>query len=1080
MATLLSDAEFGLKPAAPASGPPLLSDDQFFGASPGNKTETPSEPLAGSQAAPTYSFERGADFAPEANVPPDDQPRNVHATKIADAFTDAFKESAPVLTPEANEAINRYYDPFTANTIVRPGAMLLGGAIGAGKGAMAAVSQAAMEAFGEKGGRDVLAFMASLGVLHAMPELSVPGVPEVPVTAAARQAVDPRAWLEGGRLPPEAPVEAPPPAPFARTSVAEVMADNPGMSVDDAYVIASRRNAEGLGSVEPPAAAPPARPQTLEAWRSANEADPVEVVAQRVMDTTNVDDAAAEARAAATGADAMKTADDLAALRARRVPVEEADPYTPAGASRIMADNPGMTIDEAYARARDQNAAIEPAYPGEVPKPAETRKSAEPPPGLVDEGTTPRATAFEPEKEPLRLNSFLARDFTVGRPGDINSRIQPGGLVDTGGDVSAIIGGPKGRPGLLNMTGQTLDDAAMRAWENGYFPEASERPSVNDLLNKIDEDHNGNPVYSMHDQDAVDAYQHALTQNSEVSRLAGETGIDPRGRTAAQFFDAVAAHYSLEELAREQASLDAAHQAAFDQMQAAAGSSGVDLEGLYGALHGTRSLRDLELEFRQEDASGSARAGESGGEQPGAPATRPSAGQGGDGQIGGAADVAGVDRAAPGGGAGSDGELSSGGVWRPIQPDEIFQPGRQFRMNQTTGTAEVLEPGAPRPQPGGAQSATAAEATMSVEDMKANRRRAELDEIQAPPEPGDTNIYLEGSNPTLAEYSGDADLSQQETLLRERRAGHFYGPGRPLTEANAARVAAITDRTVPDTTLNTMRKDRNARWVELSKDIIPKSKPLDLDATANWVKGELADPRIQENDAVVAVLKGFQKRLYDADGNLKTTAAAGWGIHDQLQNQLAMAKDPLLQTGAEKFAESQILQAKNHVDAAMNVASDNRFQTALDAYAEDSKAINEGVLMNDLRLHLTNMMGDFQGARYHNTILNLAKERGDPGIDPSMDISDATMRVLINVDKDIKRAGLIKVGAPRGSQTNLMGALADKIGGAVAMHVVKGVPVVGKLAGGLKDAYTEFDLDRMLKKHLAPPPGGYIRPDAGP
>jgi hypothetical protein len=798
------------------------------------------------------------------------------------------------------------------------------------------------------------------------------------------------------------------------------------------------------------------------------------------MDTTNVDDAVAEAKQAAASADALKTADDLAAIRARRVPVEEPDTYTPQSATQIMLDNPGMTIDEAYARARDQNAAVEPAYPGEVPKPAEARKSAEPPPGQIDEGTTPRATAFEPEKEPLRLNSFLARDFTVGRPGDINSRIQPGGLVDTGGDVSAIVGGPRGRPGLLNMTGMTLDDAAMRAWENGYFPEFSERPSVNDLLDKINEDHNGNPVYSMHDQDAVDAYQHALTQNSEVSRLSSETGVSPRGRTAAQFFDEVAAHYSMEELAREQASLDAAHQAAFDAMQTAASQSGVDLEGLYGALHGTRSLRDLELEFRQEDAARAARPGEGGGQQPGPTAARPQAGQGGDGQVGGVADAAGVGSAQGGGGAGPAGELNQGGVWRPIQPDEVFQPGRQFRMNQTTNTAEVLEPGAPRPQPGGAMSATPAEAAMSFDDMKANRRQAELKELYEPAEAGDTAVHVEGSFPTLAEYSGDPTISQVENMLRERRAGFFTGEGKPLTENNKARVRAIDNEGIPDTTLRTMRKDREAEWIEFSKDIVPKSKPVNLSAYERWLDGELSDPRIQERDAVVSVLRDLKERLYTKDGALKSDPASVWGMHDHLQDMLKKAKDPLNQTTVEAYSDKEILLAKKFVDEAMNVASDRRFQQALDAYAKRSQEINSGEILNELRSKVVNMHGELQPQRFHNDVLALAKDRGDPGIDPSMDISDKTMRVLLNVDKDLKRAGLIKMGAPRGSQTNFLGYLAQRLGMDAAKKITGGIPVVGGPLKEILGVIDEFHLDSLARQHVSPPKGGYTYPNAEP
>lgn len=369
---------------------------------------------------------------------------------------------------------------------------------------------------------------------------------------------------------------------------------------------------------------------------------------------------------------------------------------------------------------------------------------------------------------------------------------------------------------------------------------------------------------------------------------------------------------------------------------------------------------------------------------------------------------------------------------------------------------------------------------MSMSDMKANRRQAELNELLAPAEPGDHTVHVEGSFPTLAERSGTAADAQTETLLRERNADQFYGEGKVLTEANKARVAAIDEHTVPDTTLASMRKDRAARWDALSKDIIPKSKPADLSPAVDWVEKQLSDPIIQEVDPIRSLLEDFHARLYDADGELKTDPASVWGIHNHLQNLLAKAKDPLNQTGAEKFAESQILEAKRLVDQVMNVASDNRFQAALEAYAEDSKAINAGVLMNDIRLNLTNMHGQLMADRFHKTAVSLAKERGDPGIDPSMDISDATMRTIIDVDKDLKRAGLIKVGAPRGAQTNLLGSLAASLGVKAATKVAQAIPVVGRFVKEGSEAMSQYRLDQLTKKHLAPPEGGYVYPSDAP
>ena len=90
---------------------------------------------------------------------------------------------------------------------------------------------------------------------------------------------------------------------------------------------------------------------------------------------------------------------------------------------------------------------------------------------------------------PLRLNSWLA---------------SKGGVKDPGGDVYSLIGGFRGRPGLINNArGMTLDDAAVAAWEAGYFF-GPERPTINDLLDAIEQDHNGRiPVFAEHDFDAV-------------------------------------------------------------------------------------------------------------------------------------------------------------------------------------------------------------------------------------------------------------------------------------------------------------------------------------------------------------------------------------------------------------------------------------------------------------------------------------------------------------------------------------------------------------------------------------------------
>lgn len=160
-----------------------------------------------------------------------------------------------------------------------------------------------------------------------------------------------------------------------------------------------------------------------------------------------------------------------------------------------------------------------------APDARETVVAPEKPRELVNR---PRDAFDRVPKEPERLNSYLVR---------------MGGIKDIGGDIRNIIDKPKYRPGLINMkTGHDLDYAGLLAHEAGYFPDlGAERPSIKQLLDKIDDDHKAAPQYSAHDADAVQAYHEALERNAEIERLSDEHGISPRGKTAEQFFDEVRA-----------------------------------------------------------------------------------------------------------------------------------------------------------------------------------------------------------------------------------------------------------------------------------------------------------------------------------------------------------------------------------------------------------------------------------------------------------------------------------------------------------------------------------------------------------
>lgn len=73
---------------------------------------------------------------------------------------------------------------------------------------------------------------------------------------------------------------------------------------------------------------------------------------------------------------------------------------------------------------------------------------------------------------------------------------QNGGLKDFGGELKAM-DADKQVIGLINnKNGRNLDDMALAAWEAGYFPQSSERPTVNELLDAIGEELGGRKRYN--------------------------------------------------------------------------------------------------------------------------------------------------------------------------------------------------------------------------------------------------------------------------------------------------------------------------------------------------------------------------------------------------------------------------------------------------------------------------------------------------------------------------------------------------------------------------------------------------------
>lgn len=299
--------------------------------------------------------------------------------------------------------------------------------------------------------------------------------------------------------------------------------------------------------------------------------------------------------------------------------------------------------------AEEQATPAQPELPGVPAIPLEEQPAIA---GAAVRSRTNQTPFVQVPREPVRLNDYLRRP-TVIDAGTVNQRTIPGGLRDEGADINAILGGTKGRPGLINnASGRTLDDAAQAAWEDGYLPGAA-RPDINALKDAIAQDHNGNPVYSERDLEAAHAYREALGRNAETARLASEYDIPTQGLTVEQFYDELADRMSLEEAARQAEGIAAAHEADYAALQH--GLEGHADEYYEGE---PRTLEDLENEFGQEEAAPAEAERAGGAEQPVAAAEPAGLGENGAGQ---------GERGAEPGQRG-EAEAATDLLGRPVQP----------------------------------------------------------------------------------------------------------------------------------------------------------------------------------------------------------------------------------------------------------------------------------------------------------------------------------------------------------------------------------------------------------------------------
>lgn len=157
------------------------------------------------------------------------------------------------------------------------------------------------------------------------------------------------------------------------------------------------------------------------------------------------------------------------------------------------------------------------------------------------------ASRFEPAR-PVNEATALQRQTVTNWRGEPVPKVGPldlvgfirsqGGLIDEGGELSAMGLTNAARRGLdhvgqetrfgplvNNQDGSNLDDAALAAWEAGYFPEHSTRPDINTFLDGLRDTYEGqaNRRFLPEDYGQVEGFSALRGERYELEQAISES-----------------------------------------------------------------------------------------------------------------------------------------------------------------------------------------------------------------------------------------------------------------------------------------------------------------------------------------------------------------------------------------------------------------------------------------------------------------------------------------------------------------------------------------------------------------------------
>lgn len=265
-----------------------------------------------------------------------------------------------------------------------------------------------------------------------------------------------------------------------------------------------------------------------------------------------------------------------------------------------------------------------------------------------------------------------------------------------------------------------------------------------------------------------------------------------------------------------------------------------------------------------------------------------------------------------------------------------------------------------------------------------------------------TQEYIAGSIPTLAEATGNAGIARLQSTAKDINPNAF---ATREAQNNAARETAITNLAGDKGQLEFYRASRETAADDLYKAALDRNP----EATTPYIKGQITQllkrPSIQSaiEDAKKLALERGEK--FSDVGNLRS-------LHDvktALDDQIGKAS-----IGGQKGQVKALQATKAKLLDVMEKLSPE-YKEARITYAEMSKPINQMEALQGL--NLTDSKGTITLAKVDNAIRGLEKLRDAKGVNAAKSLTEDQLNVLRSLREDLLRQSNLAAGKSAGSNT---------------------------------------------------------------